>query len=79
VGTVEVAIWTMNRARGNVHAKVWGPDGVPYQTRSENVGAFTTYRGWAKVNKVLPAGSRICAEGFWGDTSVGLPCATIQR
>jgi hypothetical protein len=78
VGTVEVAIWTMNRARGNVHAKVFGP-GFSGWTHSEDVGSFTTFRGWVKVDRVLRAGDRVCAEGFWGSESVGLPCATIVQ
>jgi hypothetical protein len=78
VGTVEVAIWTANAARGDVHAKVWGP-GFSGWTKSENVGSFTTFRGWVKVDRVLPAGARVCAEGFWGNSSVGLPCATIEE
>ena len=77
VGTVEVAIWTGNGARGNVHARVWGA-GFSGFTQSQNVGRFTTYRGYIKVNRVLPVGSKICAEGFWGTQSVGLPCATIK-
>lgn len=77
VGTVEVAIWTQNRPRNDVQAKVFGP-GFSGWTRSENVGSFTTYRGWVKVNRVLPDGAKICAEGFYGDSSVGLPCATIE-
>jgi hypothetical protein len=78
VGTVEVAIWTANETRGNVHAKVWGP-GFSGWTHSEDVGSFTTFRGWVKVDRVLPAGSKVCAEGFWGTQSVGLPCATIVQ
>jgi hypothetical protein len=77
VGTVEVAIWTQNRPRNDVQAKVFGP-GFSGWTRSENVGSFTTYRGWVNVNRVLPVGAKICAEGFYGDSSVGLPCATIE-
>jgi hypothetical protein len=77
VGTVEVAIWTQNRPHNDVQAKVFGP-GFSGWTRSENVGSFTTYRGWVKVNRVLPDGAKICAEGFYGDSSVGLPCATIE-
>jgi hypothetical protein len=77
VGTVEVAIWTSNAARGNVHARVWA-EGFPSSwTKSEDVGAWTTFRGHVKVDRVLRAGSKICAEGFWGTVSVGLPCATI--
>jgi hypothetical protein len=78
VGTVEVAIWTQNQARGNVHARVWGA-GFSGWTSSQNVGAWTTYRGWVTVNRVLPAGSRVCAEGFYGNQSVGLPCVTIVQ
>jgi hypothetical protein len=77
VGTVEVAIWTTNRPQGDVHAKVWGP-GFSGWTHSEDVGSFTTFRGWVKVDRVLPDGAKVCAEGFWGDSSVGLPCATIE-
>jgi hypothetical protein len=78
VGTIEVAIWTSNAPRGDVQARVFGP-GFSGWTRSEDVGSFRTYRGYLKVDRVLPAGSRVCAEGFWGSSSVGLPCATIVR
>jgi hypothetical protein len=78
VGTVEVAIWTQNQARSNVRARVWG-EGFSGWTHSENVGSFTTYRGWVTVNRVLPSGSRVCSEGFYGNQSVGLPCVTIVQ
>jgi hypothetical protein len=41
VGTVEVAIWTQNRPRNDVQAKVFGP-GFSGWTRSENVGSVTS-------------------------------------
>jgi hypothetical protein len=79
VDTVEVAIWTSNAARGDVQAKVWGAGFSGGWTRSEDVGSFTTYRGFVKVDRVLREGEQLCAEGFWGTQSIGLPCATIER
>jgi hypothetical protein len=68
VGTVEVTICTANEARGNVHTKVWDPS-FSGCTHSENVGSFTTFRGLVKVDRVLRAGDRVCAVGFWGNSA----------
>ena len=56
-----------------------GGAGFSGWTKAQTLGKFTTYRGWVTVNRVLPEGSRICAEGFLDGRSHGLPCTTIRR
>ncbi|MEU3460765.1 hypothetical protein ABZ721_12505 [Streptomyces sp. NPDC006733] len=43
----------------------------------EDVAKFRTHRDQAYPQRHFPAGTRPCAEGFRGEESVGLPCATI--
>lgn len=40
--------------------------------------AFRTYRDQAYPQRHFPAGTRLCAEGFRGGSSVGLPCVTLH-
>ena len=82
IGTLEVAVWTTN-IPASYHTRVWGP-GFSVNTKSEYVGAFRTYRDWVPLNRVFPAGSRICAEGWrynghGGYDSIGLPCFTVTQ
>jgi hypothetical protein len=77
VGTVEIEIWTGNQMRSNVHPRVWGSGFSGWTHTERSVGAWITFRGWVRVNRVLPEGSRVCAEGFFNEGSHGLPCVTI--
>lgn len=79
IGTLEVAVWTQN-VQASYHVHVWGP-GFNLNTKTENVGAFRTYRDYVPLNRAFKDGDRICGEG-WRSTgsgyqSMGLPCFTI--
>jgi hypothetical protein len=76
LGRLEVSIWTQNRP-GRVVARVWSTSGWSQWTHTEDVGAFTTYRGWVRPERDFPSQTRICVEGFQSDASVGLPCFTV--
>jgi len=76
LGRLEVSVWTQNRP-GRVNARVWSTSGWSQWTHTEDVGAFTTYRGWVYPQQHFPSQTRICVEGFQSDSSVGLPCFTI--
>ncbi|MEV6239244.1 hypothetical protein [Lentzea sp. NPDC051838] len=76
LGRLEVSIWTQNQA-GRVNAKVWSSTGWSQWTHTEDVGPFTTYRGWVYPQRHFPSQTRICVEGFKGGGSYGLPCFTV--
>ncbi|MFI6094369.1 hypothetical protein ACIA8G_02380 [Lentzea sp. NPDC051213] len=76
LGRLEVSIWTQNQA-GRVNAKVWSSNGWSQWTHTENVGVFTTYRGWVYPQRQFPSQTRICVEGFKSGGSYGLPCFTV--
>ncbi|WP_308296633.1 hypothetical protein [Streptomyces sp. ISL-44] len=58
-------------------ARVWTTNGWSANTKVEDVAAFRTYRDQAYPQRHFPAGTRLCAEGFRGGSSVGLPCVTL--
>ncbi|WP_308820101.1 hypothetical protein [Pseudonocardia alni] len=81
VGTVEIAIWTGSQ-KASYHGRVWWAGGSA-NTPSEYT-SWSTYRRQVSINRVLPVGSQVCAEGFYylgaaGYRSIGRPCATIGR
>jgi phosphatidate phosphatase APP1 len=76
IGRLEVSIWTQNQA-GRVNARVWSDNGWSAWTHTEDVGAFTTYRGWVYPQRHFPSQTRICVEGFKSGGSYGLPCFTV--
>jgi hypothetical protein len=60
-----------------VNARVWSDNGWSAWTHTEDVGAFTTYRGWVYPQRHFPSQTRICVEGFKSGGSYGLPCFTV--
>ncbi|TJZ57311.1 hypothetical protein FCH28_07730 [Streptomyces piniterrae] len=76
LGRVEVSVTNTNQPH-RISARVWATNGWSANTKVEDVAAFRTYRDQAYPQRHFPAGTRLCAEGFRGDDSVGLPCVTI--
>ncbi|MFE0257258.1 hypothetical protein [Streptomyces sp. NPDC059010] len=76
LGRVEVSVTNTNQPH-RIRARVWTTNGWSADTKVEDVDAFRTYRDQAYPQRHFPAGTRLCAEGFRGDESVGLPCVTI--
>ncbi|MCX4835715.1 hypothetical protein OG746_44205 [Streptomyces sp. NBC_01016] len=76
LGRVEVSVVNTNQPH-RISARVWTTNGWSANTKVEDVDAFRTYRDQAYPQRHFPAGTRLCAEGFRGDESVGLPCVTI--
>ena len=76
LGRVEVSVINTNQPH-RISARVWTTDGWSANTKTEDVAAFRTYRDQAYPQRHFPAGTRLCAEGFRGGESVGLPCVTI--
>ncbi|MGY0489612.1 hypothetical protein [Streptomyces sp. WG-D5] len=76
LGRVEVSVVNTNQPN-RIRARVWTTDGWSANTKVEDVAAFRTYRDQAYPQRHFAPGTRLCAEGFRGDTSVGLPCVTI--
>ncbi|MFJ9413364.1 hypothetical protein ACIRPT_04270 [Streptomyces sp. NPDC101227] len=78
LGRVEVSVVNTNRPH-RISARVWTTNGWGADTKVEDVDAFRTYRDQAYPQRHFPAGTRLCAEGFRGGESVGLPCVTITE
>ncbi|MFC7304370.1 hypothetical protein ACFQVC_09130 [Streptomyces monticola] len=78
LGRVEVSVTNTNQPH-SIRARVWTTDGWSAHTKTEHVDAFRTYRDQAYPQRHFPAGTRLCAEGFRGDASVGLPCVTLTN
>jgi hypothetical protein len=80
VGTAQVAI-SVGSQKASYRGRIFGP-GFDVTTQSEYL-SWATYRGYVNVNRVLPVGSRVCAEGFRYDgqnwVSIGLPCVMITE
>ncbi|MDG4862606.1 hypothetical protein P8605_31160 [Streptomyces sp. T-3] len=76
LGRVEVSVTNTNQPH-RMSARVWTTNGWSANTKVEDVSAFRTYRDQAYPQRHFPAGTRLCAEGFRGGQSVGLPCVTI--
>ncbi|MGD6748296.1 hypothetical protein ACOKM3_41370 [Streptomyces sp. BH106] len=76
LGRVEVSVVNTNQPH-RISARVWTTNGWSANTKVEDVDAFRTYRDQAYPQRHFPAGTRLCAEGFRGGESVGLPCVTI--
>ncbi|MFE0174064.1 hypothetical protein ACFWZ2_17260 [Streptomyces sp. NPDC059002] len=76
LGRVEVSVVNTNQPH-RISARVWTTNGWSANTKTEDVAAFRTYRDQAYPQRHFPAGTRLCAEGFRGGDSVGLPCVTI--
>lgn len=76
LGRVEVSVVNTNQPH-TISARVWTTSGWSARTKTENVAAFRTYRDQAYPQRHFPAGTRLCAEGFRGGESVGLPCVTL--
>ncbi|MFJ9852288.1 hypothetical protein [Streptomyces sp. NPDC101150] len=76
LGRVEVSVVNTNRPH-RISARVWTTNGWGADTKVEDVDAFRTYRDQAYPQRHFPAGTRLCAEGFRGGESVGLPCVTL--
>ncbi|MEV5607608.1 hypothetical protein [Streptomyces sp. NPDC052225] len=76
LGRVEVSVINGNQPH-TISARVWTTNGWSAHTKVEDVAAFRTYRDQAYPQRHFPAGTRLCAEGFRGGESVGLPCVTI--
>jgi hypothetical protein len=76
LGRVEVSVINTNQPH-RISARVWTTDGWSANTKVEDVAAFRTYRDQAYPQRHFAAGTRLCAEGFRGGDSVGLPCVTI--
>ncbi|MEV8017266.1 hypothetical protein AB0O76_13130 [Streptomyces sp. NPDC086554] len=76
LGRVEVSVTNTNQPH-RIRARVWTTNGWSANTKTEDVAAFRTYRDQAYPQRHFPAGTRLCAEGFRGGASVGLPCVTI--
>ncbi|ANS69866.1 hypothetical protein SLINC_7642 [Streptomyces lincolnensis] len=76
LGRVEVSVTNTNQPH-RISARVWTTNGWSANTKVEDVAAFRTYRDQAYPQRHFPAGTRLCAEGFRGGASVGLPCVTI--
>ncbi|MGW8378876.1 hypothetical protein [Streptomyces sp. ODS28] len=78
LGRVEVSVVNTNQPN-RISARVWTTDGWSADTKVEDVAKFRTYRDQAYPQRHFPAGTRLCAEGFRGGESVGLPCVTITE
>ncbi|QCX74242.1 hypothetical protein C9F11_02695 [Streptomyces sp. YIM 121038] len=78
LGRVEVSVTNTNRPH-RISARVWTTNGWSAHTKVEDVAAFRTYRDQAYPQRHFPAGTRLCAEGFRGGESVGLPCVTLTN
>ncbi|MFI6873918.1 hypothetical protein ACIBL6_10805 [Streptomyces sp. NPDC050400] len=78
LGRVEVSVINTNQPH-TISARVWTTDGWSATTKTEDVAAFRTYRDQAYPQRHFAAGTRLCAEGFRGGDSVGLPCVTITN
>ncbi|CAM5281514.1 hypothetical protein SAVIM338S_00144 [Streptomyces avidinii] len=78
LGRVEVSVVNTNQPH-RIRARVWTTSGWSANTKIEDVAAFRTYRDQAYPQRSFPTGTRLCAEGFIGDSSVGLPCVTITN
>lgn len=78
LGRVEVSVINSNQPH-TISARVWTTDGWSATTKTEDVAAFRTYRDQAYPQRHFAAGTRLCAEGFRGGESVGLPCVTITN
>ncbi|MEU3503786.1 hypothetical protein ABZ726_24540 [Streptomyces hundungensis] len=76
LGRVEVSVINTNQPH-RIHARVWTTNGWSANTKVEDVSKFRTYRDQAYPQRHFPPGTRLCAEGFRGGESVGLPCVTI--
>lgn len=76
LGRVEVSVVNTNQPH-RISARVWTTNGWGTHTKVEDVAAFRTYRDQAYPQRHFPAGTRLCAEGFRGGDSVGLPCVTL--
>ncbi|KJY28302.1 hypothetical protein VR46_38120 [Streptomyces sp. NRRL S-444] len=78
LGRVEVSVTNTNQPN-RIHARVWTTNGWSANTKVEDVAKFRTYRDQAYPQRHFPAGTRLCAEGFRGGSSVGLACVTITE
>ncbi|MGW1375026.1 hypothetical protein ACWD6P_12240 [Streptomyces sp. NPDC002446] len=76
LGRVEVSVVNTNQPN-TISARVWTTDGWSANTKVEDVATFRTYRDQAYPQRHFAPGTRLCAEGFRGGASVGLPCVTI--
>ncbi|WP_338693205.1 hypothetical protein V2W30_02355 [Streptomyces sp. Q6] len=76
LGRVEVSVINTDQPH-TISARVWTTDGWSAGTEVEDVAAFRTFRDQAYPQRHFPAGTRLCAEGFRGGESVGLPCVTL--
>lgn len=76
LGRVEVSVTNTNQPH-RIRARVWTTNGWSANTKVEDVAKFRTYRDQAYPQRHFPAGTRLCAEGFRGGASVGLPCVTL--
>ncbi len=80
LGRVEVSVTNTNQPN-RISARVWvtndSTDLWSARTKPEDVAKFRTYRDQAYPQRHFPAGTRLCAEGFRGGESVGLPCVTL--
>ncbi|WP_434587459.1 hypothetical protein [Streptomyces sp. A5-4] len=75
LGRVEVSVAHINQAN-RISARAWTTNGWSANTKVEDVAASRTYRD-RPIPSSFPAGTRLCAEGFRGGQSVGLPCVTL--
>ncbi|MFH8572925.1 hypothetical protein [Streptomyces sp. NPDC017993] len=82
LGRVEVSVTNTNQPN-RIRARVWVTNDRgnlwSANTKAEDVAKFRTYRDQAYPQRHFPSGTRLCAEGFRGGTSVGLPCVTITN
>ncbi|MFE5867124.1 hypothetical protein ACFQ6V_00580 [Streptomyces roseifaciens] len=78
LGRVEVSVTNTNQPN-RIRARVWTTNGWSAGTKTEDVAKFRTYRDQAYPQRHFPPGTRLCAEGFRGGASVGLPCTTITN
>lgn len=78
LGRVEVSVTNTNQPH-RISARVWTTNGWSARTKVEDVAKFRTYRDQAYPQRHFPAGTRLCAEGFRGGASVGLPCVTLTN
>ncbi|UQX05426.1 hypothetical protein [Streptomyces sp. RerS4] len=76
LGRVEVSVTNTNQPH-RISARVWTTDGWSARTKVEDVAKFRTYRDHAYPQRRFAPGTRLCAEGFRGGASVGLPCVTL--
>ncbi|MFI7700540.1 hypothetical protein [Nonomuraea sp. NPDC049480] len=82
-GRVEVQIWA--RPNMTVHGRVWNSRaGWGVNTQVESFTGYRTYIGYTYPKRNFPAGSQLCAQGWWHRggshyTSLGLRCVTVTR